>query len=164
MIATSEVAYAAQDQMLKTMWAAAGAHVTLQQEDQATQVINVVLGKYQAADFRLFGQPDPDADYYWWVSTSIGASNDVSLNMPRYATAKTDADLQAGRATLDPKARNAAYQAFERDMNAGVPYIWLGRTDWVIASSPQVHGYVAAGNGSIATLGPKTWIKDLWLG
>jgi peptide/nickel transport system substrate-binding protein len=164
MIATSEVAYAAQDQLLKSMWAAAGVHVTLQQQDQATQVINVVLGKYQAADFRLFGQPDPDADYYWWVSTSIGAANDVSLNMPRYATPKTDADLLAGRATLDPKARNTAYQQFERDMNAGTPYIWLGRTDWVIASTPQVHGYLPAGNGSIATLGPKTWIAGLWLG
>jgi peptide/nickel transport system substrate-binding protein len=163
MIATSEVAYAQQDQALKRMWQAAGAQVTLQSQDQATQVISVVLGKYQAADFRLFGQPDPDADFYWWVSTSVGASNDVSLNFPRYATAATDAALLKGRSTLDPKIRNAAYQQFEREINAAVPYIWLGRTDWTIASTSQVHGYLPAGNGSIATLGPKTWIKDLWI-
>ena len=52
---------------------AAGAHVTLRQIDQDDQAVEVVLGQYQAADFRLFGQPDPDADAYWWVSTSVGA-------------------------------------------------------------------------------------------
>ncbi len=163
MIATSEIAYAQQDQLLSQMWAAAGVHVTLKSEDQADQVISVVLGQYQAADFRLFGQPDPDADYYWWATTSVGAANDVSINMPRYGTAKTDADLLAGRSTLDSAQRNAAYQAFERDENAGVPYIWLARTDWTIATSPQVHGYLLAGNGSIATLGPKTWVATLWM-
>jgi len=163
MIATTEIAYAQQDQVLKQMWEAAGAHVTLKEQNQATQVIDVVLGQYQAADFRLFGQPDPDADLYWWSSTSIGGPGGVSLNMPRYATAKTDADLQAGRATLNRDARNTAYQQFERDVNAGVPYIWLARSDWVIASSAKVHGYVAAGNGTIATLGPKTWVSTLWM-
>ncbi len=161
--AVSEIAYVAQDQLLQSMWQAAGAHVTLTAADQATQVLNAVLGKYQAVDFRLFGQPDPDADYYWWASTSVGAANDVSLNMPRFATPQTDAALQAGRATTDPTTRNAAYQRFERLINASVPYIWLARTDWVIASSPQVHGYVLAGNGTIATLGPKTWVADLWM-
>jgi peptide/nickel transport system substrate-binding protein len=145
------------------MWAAAGAHVTLRQINQADQAVAVVVGDYQAADFRLFGQPDPNADEYWWVKSSVGAKGDVSLNMPRYATTKTDADLAAGRATTDEAARNTAYQAFERDLNAGVPYIWLVRTDWVLASTARVHGYVEAGNGTIATLGPKTWIAGLWL-
>ena len=70
------------------------AHVTLTAADQATQVLNAVLGKYQAADFRLFGQPDPDADYYWWTSTSVGAADDISLNIPRFATPQTDAALR----------------------------------------------------------------------
>jgi len=161
--ATSEIAYSTQDQLLQSMWQAAGAHVSLTTANQADQVLDVVLGKYQAADFRLFGQPDPDADYYWWASTSVGAANDVSLNMPRYATPQTDAALQAGRATTDTVARSAAYQRFERLVNAGAPYIWLARTDWVIASTPKVHGYALAGNGTIATLGPKTWVAGLWM-
>ena len=161
--AVSEIAYVAQDQLLQSMWQAAGAHVTLTAADQPTQVLDAVLGKYQAADFRLFGQPDPDADYYWWTSTSIGAANDISLNIPRFATAQTDAALQAGRATTDPAKRNASYQQFERLVNASVPYIWLARTNWMIASSPKVHGYALAGNGTIATLGPKTWVANLWM-
>ncbi len=162
--AVSEIAYASQDQLLQSMWQAAGAHVTLTSADQPTQVLNAVLGKYQAADFRLFGQPDPDADYYWWTSTSIGAANDISLNIPRFASPQTDAALDAGRATTDSTKRNASYQRFERLVNASVPYIWLARTDWVIASSPKVHGYALAGNGTIATLGPKTWVANLWMG
>jgi peptide/nickel transport system substrate-binding protein len=161
--AVSEVAYASQDQLLEQMWEAAGAHVSLTSQDQADQVVNVVLGKYQAADFRLFGSPDPDEDYYFWTQTSVGASNDISLNFPRYATTATQDALLAGRATTDPTKRNAAYQQFERLTNQAVPYIWLARTDWTIASSTKVHGYVAAGNGSISTLGNKTWLGDLWL-
>ena len=71
MTATPEVAYAQQDQLLEQMWGAAGAHVTLRQIDQDDQAVEVVVGHYQAADFRLFGQPDPDADAYWWSSTSV---------------------------------------------------------------------------------------------
>jgi peptide/nickel transport system substrate-binding protein len=163
LVGVAEVAYASQDQLLKSMWEAAGAHVTLQQQDQAQQVIDVVLGKYTADDFRLFGQPDPDADFYWWASTSVGAPGDVSLNFPRFATPQTDAALQAGRATTDTAKRDAAYQQFEKLVNAQVPYIWLARTDWTIASTKKVHGYAAAGNGSISTIGPKTWVKDLWV-
>ncbi len=163
-LAVSELAYASQDQLLKQMWEKAGMHVTITSQDQATEVVTVVLGKYQASDFRLFGQPDPDADFYFWADTSVGQANDVSLNFPRYADAQTQAALEAGRATTDPAKRNAAYQQFERAMNAAVPYIWLARTDWTIASSAKVHGYTAAGNGTIATLGPKTWIAGLWLG
>ena len=36
------------------------------------------------------------------------------------------------------------------------------RVTWAIASTDEVHGYDAAANGSLQTVGTKTWIADLW--
>ena len=164
MLAVSEVQYAQADQLLKKMWEEAGMKVTLDSQVQADQIIQVILGNYQAADFRLFGQPDPDSDFYWWSSGTVAPVGGVSLNMPRFANATTDAALAQGRATTDEAARNEAYQAFEKEYNANVPIIWLARTDWMIASDKTVHGYLPALNGSIASVIPKTWIANLWIG
>lgn len=163
MLAVSEVQYAQADQLLKKMWEEAGMKVTLDSQVQADQIIQVILGNYQAADFRLFGQPDPDSDFYWWSSGTVAPVGGVSLNMPRFANAATDAALAQGRATTDAAARNESYQAFEKEYNANVPIIWLARTDWMIASDTSVHGYLPALNGSIASVIPKTWIANLWI-
>ena len=150
------------EQILDAMWRAAGIKVNVTTTDQATQVVNVVLGAYQASDFRNFGEPDPDADAAWLYSTSIGKGADISINMPRYGTTAIDQGLDTGRASTDPTARNTAYQAVNRGVDRGMPYIWLGRSDWTIAANSNVHGYAAATNGTISTLGPKTWVATLW--
>ena len=84
--------------------------------------------------------------------------------MPRYANAQTDAALQAGRATTDPAKRNAAYQQFERpDQRRRSPTSGWPAPTGSSPRRPKVHGYALAGNGTIATLGPKTWVADLWM-
>jgi len=164
LLAVSEVQYAQQDQLLKTMWEAAGMKVSLDSQAQADQIIQVILGKYQAADFRLFGQPDPDSDFYWWSAGTVAPVGGVSLNMARFSNDATEAGLAKGRQTTDQAARDEAYQAFEKEWNANVPDVWLARTDWMIASDKTVHGYLPALNGSIASVIPKTWIANLWIG
>ena len=151
-------------QLLKTMWDAAGMQVTLQSGKQEDQIISVVLGQYQAADFRNFSEPDPDADYIWFTKAGVGGNGDnIALNMPRYVDPTIDQALYAGRATTDPAERDRQYQSVSRKLSAGVPYIWLARVDWMIASSPRVHGYAAAANGSLQTLSQKTWVAGLWI-
>jgi peptide/nickel transport system substrate-binding protein len=164
LLAVSEVQYAQQDQILKSMWEAAGMKVTLDAKAQADQIIEVILGHYQAADFRLFGQPDPDSDFYWWSSGTVAPIDGVSLNMARFANDATEGDLAKGRQSTDEAVRNEAYQAFEQEWNANVPDVWLARTDWMIASDKTVHGYLPALNGSIASVIPKTWVANLWIG
>jgi len=164
LLAVSEVQYAQADQLLQQMWEQAGMKVTLDSKAQADQIISVILGQYQAADFRLFGQPDPDSDFYWWSSGTVAPVGGVSLNMTRFSSPQADAALAQGRANTDSDTRNEAYQNFEREWNANVPSIWLARTDWMIASDRSVHGYTAATNGSIASVIPKTWIANLWIG
>ena len=151
-------------QILKGMWEAAGMKVNLQSVKQDDQIITVVLGQYQAADFRLFNQPDPDNDWVWLSSTTVGQGADISLNMPRYGTAAIDAGLNGGRSTTDEDTRRTDYENVNREINAAQPYIWLARVDWTIGAQPRVHGYADAANGSIQTLGPKTWVAKLWLG
>jgi len=158
---TNDIHDTAKNQGLKDMWEAAGMQVTLAGVQQEDQVVQTVLGQYQATDFRLFNQPDPDSDWVWINSQGIGA---VSLNISRYANPEVDAGINSGRATTDPAAREADYEKANKALNAGVPFIWLSRVDWVIGASPRVHGYAAARNGSIQTLGPKTWMADLWVG
>ncbi|MGZ4692727.1 MAG: ABC transporter substrate-binding protein [Acidimicrobiales bacterium] len=163
-VGASNVDDARAQQLLKSMWEAAGMQVTLQAVKQEDQIISVVLGQYQAADWRNFGQPDPDTDYVWFSKLGIGGANDaISLNMARYANPAIDDALNAARATTDSAARDGDYQTVSRELSSGVPYIWLARVDWMIAANPRVHGYADAANGSLQTLGPKTWIAGLWI-
>ena len=150
-------------QSLKDMWEAAGMTVTLENVKDEDEVIDVVLGNYQAADWRNFGQPDPDGDYIWWHSSSIGKNGSLSLNTARYATPAIDAALDAARATTDASIRDARYQEAEQQINAGLPYIWYARVTSAIGADKRVHGYGEAVNGTDATIGPKTWVAKLWI-
>ncbi len=151
-------------QLLKTMWDAAGMQVTLQSSKQEDQIISVVLGQYQAADFRNFSEPDPDADYIWFTKIGVGGDGDViALNMPRYVNPAIDQALNAARATTDAAERDRQYQVVSRSLSEGTPYIWLARVDWMIASTSRVHGYSSAANGSLQTLSQKTWVAGLWI-
>jgi peptide/nickel transport system substrate-binding protein len=151
-------------QLLTSMWEAAGMEVTLQSVKQEDQIIGVVLGQYQAADWRNFSAPDPDTDYVWFSELGIGGENDaISLNMARYADPAIDDALNAARATTETAARDRAYQTVNQQLSSGIPYIWLARVDWMIAADPRVHGYGEALNGSMQTLGPKTWVAGLWI-
>ena len=161
---TANIDDAGKNHLLKDMWEAAGMKVTLAAVAQSDQVVQAVLGQYQATDFRLFNQPDPDGDWVWISSETIGKGNTLSLNIARYGSPDIDAALISGRSTTDAAARQTDYADANKAVNAGLPYIWLARVDWVIAASPRVHGYTPARNGSIQTLGPKTWVADLSIG
>ena len=153
----------AAQQLLGEMWTAAGMQVELQSVPQNTQIINTVLGNYQATDWRNFGSPDPDGDYVWWHSSSIGGPGAISLNVPQLADPELDGYLEQARATTDPAVRDELYAKVSTRLNEGLGYIWLERPVWAIASNPRVNGFLIAQNGSISTLGAKTWVADLWV-
>jgi peptide/nickel transport system substrate-binding protein len=153
----------AAQQVLKEMWEAAGMSVELNSIPQSDQIINTVLGVYQATDWRNFGSPDPDGDYVWWHSTSIGAEGQISLNVPRLGDPKIDAALDDARATVDEGRRDELYAEVAALLNEGGGYVWLERPTWALVSGPNVNGFLEAQNGSISTIGSKTWIADLWV-
>jgi ABC-type transport system substrate-binding protein len=149
-------------QTLETMWEEAGMQVEIATVKQEDQIVNTVLGTYEATSFRNFGPADPDPDLTWWHSRSI-SEDGISLNMPRYADPELDAALIRGRSTLDEATRQTAYEEVARRLNASAAYIWLERVTWGLAAQERVHGFEASQNGTIQTLGAKPWVADLWV-
>ncbi len=154
----------ASQQLLQEMWQAAGMQVELTSVPQSSQIINTVLGRYQATDWRNFGSPDPDGDYVWWHSSSVGEDGAISLNVPRLGDPELDGYLDQARATTDEATRDDLYAKASERINQDLGYIWLERPVWALAADPRVNGFLIAQNGSISTVGSKTWVADLWIG
>lgn len=148
-------------QLLAEMWRAAGMQVDLKTVAQADLVVTGALGQYQAVDWRNFGQPDPDSEFVWLHSRNIDPGF-ISLNFAQFGDPALNAALEQGQSTQDRAVRDEAYAEVSRILNDNSPYIWLYRVSWAIASTDKVHGYGESTNGTLQTLGAKTWVADLW--
>jgi ABC-type transport system substrate-binding protein len=153
-------------QYLKDMWAEAGIEAEIEAIKQADVIVGAVIGDFQATDWRNWGQPDPDIDYVWFHSVAVRPLEEgISLNIAHYTDDAVDAALDTGRTSGDEDERDEAYASVAADFGENVPYIWLGRIGWGMASTPQVHGWdIAIDNGTVATIGSKAWLGDLWIG
>src|SRR5205823_1274945 len=97
-------------QLVQSQWQKAGMQVTLKQVEQSQYISNALLGKYQAYEWRQFGEPDVDGDFLWWYSKTASPEGQLALNFSRNKDPKIDQDLGIGRTNPDPTARKAAYQ------------------------------------------------------
>jgi peptide/nickel transport system substrate-binding protein len=150
--------------LIQGMLQDAGMKVTVTALPQINLIAQIATGSYQMGRFRLFSSANPDVDANsFWRSSSILPAPGVSLNFPRFTDAKVDDAIKTATASTDPKVRDQAYQTINREYAANLPYIWLGRAVWELAASPRVNGIYPATNGTIETLGPKTWLADLWI-
>jgi ABC-type transport system substrate-binding protein len=160
----------AEAQLMAEQWAAVGIEATVEYLDQATLIQNIVFGDYQVADWRNWSSPDPDGDYMWWHSNSIkparqsGGPYGVSLNVARYGDPEIDRLLDEARASEDQALRDANYQQVAQLINEGAAYIFMQRVVWVAAANPRVNGIYAGANGTVQTIGNKTWLAELWVG
>ena len=87
----------------------------------------------------------------------------VSLNFPRYVNQKVDDNINKALASTDAVERDVAYQEISKIWAKDLPYIWLGRPVWMLAANAKVNGIYTAVNGTIQTIGCKTWVGDLWV-
>jgi len=138
----------------------AGMKVTVKQLPQINLIASVASGSYEMSQFRLWGAPNPDGDTHFYSSTGI-VQGGVSLNFPRYSSKVIDDAVNEAAATGDPAKRTAAYERISRDLGQNVPFFWLGQSNWVVAASPRVNGIDGAMNGSLPTIGIKSWIHNL---
>jgi peptide/nickel transport system substrate-binding protein len=149
-------------QLLIAMWTEAGMEVEIRPVEQGAIILNSATGNFEAVEFRNFGAVDPDADLMWWRGGDDPEA--VTLNFPRFADPEIEAAARRARATNDDDERDAAFADIAQRLTTQAPYVWLIRVNWALAAQPRVHGIGAAANGTLATLGPKTWLADLWVG
>jgi len=126
--------------LLQSMWGQAGITVTIKQVEQSQFILLALEGKYDAYTWRQFGEPDPDADYIWWSSTTALAEGKLALNFSRNKDPQIDADLLKGRTSADPATRAAAYEDIASQFAKDVPFVWTNETVWTIAAKTNVQG------------------------
>ncbi len=153
-------------QYLADMWAEVGIDAQIEAIPQSDLIVKAVIGDYQLADWRNFSSPDPDIDQVWFHSDSVRPLEEgISVNIAQFADDEVDAALDEARQSDDADVTDEAYAAVAARFAEMVPYVWLGRVGWAMASSPRVHGWeIATKNGTVATVGAKNWLADVWVG
>ena len=69
---TSDPETLAAAQFLQQAFQQAGMHVNINILAQATIINDALAGTYQATLWRQFGAIDPDLNYVWWSTTTVG--------------------------------------------------------------------------------------------
>jgi len=131
------------NQLIQSMWKTAGINADIVQYEQSPYILNAILGNYQAYGWRQFNTPDPDGNYVWWSSLTASPPGKQGLNFARNKDPLIDAALQTGRTSADPAARAAAYKSIQTRFAADIPYIFITRTIWIVASKKAIKGWDA---------------------
>jgi peptide/nickel transport system substrate-binding protein len=124
---------------LQEQWAAAGITVRVTMTDFRKAVPISVGGSYDALQFRYFSFVDPDSLYHFFTTETSRPVGQISLNFTRFGNDTMDDAMVKGRSTTDPVVRRAAYATLQRQLAEHLPYIWLFRSEWVVARSARVH-------------------------
>ncbi|MBI2703876.1 MAG: hypothetical protein HYX32_01085 [Actinobacteria bacterium] len=158
-LAVNDAMNASVAQTFASGFEAAGMKVTVTQMPQINLLANVATGNYELSQFRLYGQPNPDADVtFYWSKTIVPG---ISVNFPRFASPEIDQAIVDALGSADPAKRAQDYEKVSKTMASAVPVVWLGQLTWMVAANPRVNGIYGAMNGSIPTVGPKMWIQSL---
>jgi ABC-type transport system substrate-binding protein len=112
-------------QLIQAQWQAVGVAVSLETVEQATLIIEVVTGKYQAPSWLQFDGPDPALDGVWWSPELASDPPAFSLNFARLDDAAIGAALAAARAATSPDEARQQYAIVAHRLAVDVPYVWL---------------------------------------
>lgn len=130
--------------------AASGITADTKSYEMTKYIEKLVSGDYQAIAFQWFGNPDPDAEYVWWHSSSIptdesGAllgSGGISLNFSRLSDPEVDDALDKGRSEPDPVKRKEQYDIVQERFAEDLTFMWLFHGFSMVAWVPRVHSVV----------------------
>ena len=101
---------------------------------QATIINDALAGTYEATLWRQFGAVDPDLNYVWWSTTTVGPP--LPLNMARNNDPRIQTALTSGRETNNKADRIKAYQQINGYLAEDIPYLWLARDTWASWPTP----------------------------
>jgi peptide/nickel transport system substrate-binding protein len=122
---------------LVDQWAKAGIKAKVNYVDLKQSVRLAVLGEFETIVFRYFAAPDPDVFWHFFVSDTV-ADTGLSLNFARLRNPDITAGMNEGRSTTDVDARKKAYAKVQKGLAEQLPYLWMQRSEWRVASTPRV--------------------------
>jgi peptide/nickel transport system substrate-binding protein len=136
------------------------------QQIQQAELINVALGgTFQALLWRQFAAVDPDLNYVFWSPTEILGS--LAIDMTRNNDPLVEEALQQGRRSSDPSVRDQAYQKVSGRFDVDIPYVWLDRAVWAVATQPNVQNFVnltlPSGGKALGFNQGTVWPTLIWL-
>lgn len=132
--------YLAIAESVQANWQAAGVTTSVSQVEFSQFVDDAVLGRFQACTFEQFGATDPDQNYIWWSSETVGPVGGVSLNMARNSDPRIQSALTTGRQSTDIHTRADAYQQVSKYLAEDLPYLWLAATYWAAIAQSNIVG------------------------
>jgi ABC-type transport system substrate-binding protein len=130
-------------QALQQMWKKVGIDVEINQMEQVQLIRASNTHDFQLMLYRWAGRADPDMNVYQFFHSKS------STNRVNYKNPEMDKLLEAGRRTIDPKARLDIYHQVNNILARDVPYLLLTYFDNYSLVSPKVHGITLIPDGLI---------------
>jgi ABC-type transport system substrate-binding protein len=133
--------------------------------EQNQLINNALAGVYEATGWRQFGAVDPDLNYIFWSTTTVGTV--LSINMARNGDPTIETALLAGRGSTQASTRAAAYKTVNKRLALDIPYLWTDRAVWAIATTPKVQNFnnptTPQGQQAFGMIGGSIWPTQIWI-
>jgi ABC-type transport system substrate-binding protein len=126
---------------IKQQLSAVGVEVELRGIAQDALISDALTGNYEATWLSLFGQADLESQFILLAPSSVRPVGNISLNVARNTDPELQAALDASRASNEQADRVEAYATVQERLAATIPYAWIVRQRYVIATTPAVHGF-----------------------
>lgn len=130
-----------EQEYLQQQFKSVGMHVSLATFQQNELINNALLGHFQLQTWRQFGCAEPDANYIFWSTTTLGPVGSLAINFTRNNDSQIQTALNQGRAAVSSTARANAYKTIAKRFTADMPYIWLDRSVWAVIAQPKVQNF-----------------------
>jgi len=136
-----------------------------QQVQQAEEINDALAGTFQALLWRQFAAVDPDLNYIFWSPTEIAPG--LAINMARNTDPQVQTALEQGRRSAVQSVRHQAYKKVAERFGADIPYVWLDRAVWCIATANHVQDFVyltlPSGGRALGFNQGTIWPTQMWL-
>ncbi len=117
-----------------------GVEMTIQPEDQAKLIADVILGNYQATGFILFGTNTLDVNYVFLHAKTVKPNGQLSLNFTRNDDPVLSKALDDARKTNNRDEQIAQYKIVQDQLAKDLNFIFLVHNLEAIAYSNSTHG------------------------
>jgi peptide/nickel transport system substrate-binding protein len=150
-------------QALQAQWKEVGMNMSIETIDQVKYISHLILGQWDAAYMRWYGNPNPDGNFGYHSSGSVAPIGQLSVNFTHYDSPGMDQNLVESRQSVDFETRKAANDRVIREANEQAINIWLFDTPYAIVTSTTVRGLNSFRTHPFGNFTPKPWWGEVWV-